>query len=337
MFKIERHISILLFFGGFLGLFAGCEQAKFDDEVSKDYSLDNSHSKYHQLVTRPAKELSNVELYNRLLTLWDTPYRELELPTSTGSAHVIVSGPVDGDALVLLHGMNVDSTMWYPNIKALSKHFRVYAIDDILGPGKSTLNTSDDSIEFLVSWYFEVFDLLELEKPSIIGASQGGWIATNLAISHPNKFNHLVLLSPAQTFTWLDPSIDLLSSLIFTLNPEREGLDEYLSTLSNHVESIESMYIDHFLRTSKSGSISPLLLDMKPFDNEKLSNLPMPVLLLIGDNDLFNGQDSINRANQALPCIQTNIIKDSGHFINVDQAEIVNRQITEFVALNRAC
>jgi hypothetical protein len=53
--------------------------------------------------------------------------------------------------------MNADSTVWYPNVKALSKDYRVYAVDDIVGPRKSKLNHDDDSIETVIAWYFEIF------------------------------------------------------------------------------------------------------------------------------------------------------------------------------------
>ena len=313
-------------------LLAGCEQGRFNDDITKAYGLPDNSSEYQDLITREPESLNKYELYNRVLTLWDTPYRELKLPTSNGTTHIIVSGPADGEVLILLHGMNVDSTMWYPNVKALSQNYRVYAIDDILGPGKSKLDHDDDSLEMVISWYFEIFDALKLEKPILAGASQGGWIATNLALARPQRFNKLILLSPAQTLTWLEPSVDILSNLLFSLNPQREGLRNNLATLSSNVDGIEQMYIDQFFRTITTASTSPLLMDMKPFDDEQLSALTMPVLFLAGDNDMFNNQDSVDRAIKIMPCVQAEIISNSGHFISVDQAKIVNGKIIEFVA-----
>lgn len=312
-------------------LLTGCEQARFNDDITKAYGLPDRSAEYQDLITRDPKNLSEDELYNRVLTLWDTPYRELNLPTSAGTTHIIISGPADGETLILLHGMNADSTMWYPNVKALSKRYRVYAIDDILGPGKSKLDQAEDSIETVIDWYFEIFDTLKLEKTILVGASQGGWIATNLALSKPERFHKLILLSPAQTLTWLEPSVDILSNLLFAINPQRDGLRNNLATLSSNVDGIDQLYIDQFFRTITTASTSPLLMDMKPFDDKQLAALTMPVLFLVGDDDLFNNQDSVDRAIKIMPCVQAEIISDSGHFISVDQAELVNEKIVEFV------
>lgn len=313
-------------------MLVSCERTHVNDNITKTYGLPDNSSEYQKLKTRQPESLSDQALYNRVLTLWNTAYRELKLPTSKGTAHIIVSGPADGLPVVLLHGMSADSTMWYPNIKALSINHRVYAIDDILGPGKSEWDHDEESLEILISWYFEIFDVLKLQKPTLIGASQGGWIATNLALAKPHRVKKLILLSPAQTFTWLEPSLGILSNLLYAINPQREGLRNNLATLSSNVDGIEQIYIDHFFRTITTAPTSPLLMDMKPFDETQLSSLVMPVLFLAGDHDLFNNQQSVDRAIKILPKVQAEIITDSGHFINVDQASLVNEKILTFIS-----
>ena len=74
--------------------------------------------------------------YNKTLSLFELPVTERDIPTQFGNAHVLVCGKPGNPPLVLLHGMNASSTMWYPNMKALSKNYRVYAIDFLLEPGK---------------------------------------------------------------------------------------------------------------------------------------------------------------------------------------------------------
>lgn len=315
-------------------LLTACERAQFKDDVTKAYGLPDKSLEYKELVKRDPKELSAEQLYNRALTLWDIPYRELSLPTSNGSAHVLVSGPVDGKPIVLLHGMSVDSTMWYPNIRVLSENYRVYAIDDIWGAGKSNPSHENTDIKALVAWYFEVFELLKLQQINLIGASQGGWIATNLALNEPDRFDNLILLSPAQTITWLDPSFDILANMWFKLNPERDGLEANLETLSSSVDNIDVLYKDRFFSTIKNEPTSPILMDMQPFSEAQLLKLTMPVLLLVGDDDLVNDLDTVQQANKILPNVQAELITESGHFINADRADLVNKKILAFLEKN---
>ncbi|MDU0356274.1 alpha/beta hydrolase [Paraglaciecola aquimarina] len=158
-------------------------------------------------------------------------------------------------------------------------------------------------------------------------------MATNLALSQPDKIEQLVLLSPAQTFTWLDFNMDIIENILFALDPQRDALSDILKTLSSNVQGIDQTYIDHFYRTVKTASISPLLMDMTPFTDEQLASLTMPILFLAGDQDLFNNQQSVDRAKSLLPCVQAEIVSDSGHFITVDQADLVNNKVIEFLNL----
>ncbi len=77
--------KILLVFILFIG---GCKTTVKLDPALQNYALADANKNYLTLVERPTDELSREQLYNRALTLWGTPYRELNLPTSLGLAHV---------------------------------------------------------------------------------------------------------------------------------------------------------------------------------------------------------------------------------------------------------
>ena len=149
-----------------------------------------------------------------------------------------------------MHGMNASSTMWYPNVKELAKKYKVFAIDFLMEPGKSEQKVEINSTSSIVSWYTEIFDSLELDKFSIVGASRGGWLGVNLAIKHPNRVENLVLLSPAQTFKWIPIGKDLFANLAYTIKPKRKKLRKSLKTMSSNVDNIKQEYIDCLLYTS---------------------------------------------------------------------------------------
>lgn len=162
MLKLYCRLIIILFL---VTSCASTKKAKFEDYVFKTKS----------------EELKYETAYNKALKLWDIPYTEENVSTSFGTAHVIIAGPKNGKDLVLLHGMDASSTMWYPNIKALAKNHRIYAIDFIMEPNKSHLTAKPLSSEEIVIWYNEIFKHYKLKKFDIVAASRGGWIATLLA------------------------------------------------------------------------------------------------------------------------------------------------------------
>jgi pimeloyl-ACP methyl ester carboxylesterase len=277
------------------------------------------------------KDRAYYKAYNKTLTLWNTPFHEHYVPTSLGKAHVIISGPEKAKPLVLLHGMNASSTMWYPNISALSQQYRVYAIDNLLEPGKSQLNGDVKGIEGLIKWYNEIFDQLKLEQYSLIGASKGGWLAVNIALHQGSRIEKLILISPLQTFTWIGPGPDISSSITYAIAPGRKRLRHALETMSENVDNIEQKYIDQYFIGAQKAKNTMLLFQMIPYSEEELKKLSMPVLLLIGDNDIVNKEKTVEKANELLLHVETGIVKNAGHFLSMDQSEIVNARILDFL------
>ncbi|MDR7209998.1 alpha/beta hydrolase [Flavobacterium piscis] len=280
--------------------------------------------------TKKEKE-SYIASYNKSLKLWDVPYTEENIKTSFGTVHVILAGPKNGKDLVLLHGMDASSTMWFPNIKALAKNNRIYAIDFLMEPGKSTLTVKSLSKEEIVQCYNDVFNYYKLKNFNIVGASRGGWIATLLASQKANSIDKIVLLSPAQTFKFIDKMRKTSSALMLKIFPSEKKFQKTLKTFSTHPEKISPVYKRQFYLANKYASSNSSMLKMTPFSNEELKSIRSPVLVLIGDQDVINAEESLTRAKEFLPNCKTKIIRDAGHFLTIDQSKIVSETIVNFL------
>jgi pimeloyl-ACP methyl ester carboxylesterase len=73
------------------------------------------------------------------------------------------------------------------------------------------------------------------------------------------------------------------------------------------------------------------MLKMLPFSDKELESIQNPVLVLIGDKDVINSEESLERAQKHLSKSETKIIKDAGHFLTIDQPKIVNDAIINFL------
>lgn len=289
------------------------------------------YTKIPDYISNPSAEHKiYFEVYDKVLKQWGVAYEELYIPTSHGFAHIVVSGPKKGVPLVLLHGLNASSTMWYPNAKALSKEYRVFAIDLIVEPGKSYMTTDFNSIDDITSWYQEVLWALKLDSFHLIGASRGGWFAMDLALNSKRDIRSIVLLSPAQTFMWIPPSVDLLKNIgIFSSNEKQA--ENTLKTMSSNVDNINKEYLQLFYMSIGKDSLNQFIMQMVPFSKKDLQNIKVPVLVLIGDNDVINTETTIQQAKKHLSRGQGEIIPNAGHFLSVDQANIVNDKVLEFL------
>ena len=141
-----------------------------------------------------------LSFYNKSLAAWPVHYEELMVPTRYGDTHVMALGPIDGDPIVLIHAAGINGTMWGPNVAALSRQNRVYALDTIGDFGKSILYDAKlypKSAQDYCRWLIDVFDHLRIKQAYVVGASMGGWITHSAAIFAPDRIKKIVLLDPA--------------------------------------------------------------------------------------------------------------------------------------------
>jgi pimeloyl-ACP methyl ester carboxylesterase len=96
----------------------------------------------------------------------------------------------NGDALLLINGLNGTCLDWEPLVPALSQHFRVISSDN-RGVGRSaappgpytTRQMADDAAALLAH--------LGVRHSHIVGYSMGGMIAQELALAYPSLVNRL--------------------------------------------------------------------------------------------------------------------------------------------------
>lgn len=97
-----------------------------------------------------------------------------------------------GRVIVLLHGFLGAKEIWETTQVALSKHFRIIAID-LLGHGKSSCYGYSHSIELLAKAVKCVMDSLKLKKYILVGHSMGGYAALAFAELFPDNLKGICL------------------------------------------------------------------------------------------------------------------------------------------------
>lgn len=288
----------------------------FEDDQESDIIISNS---------------SYDKAYDKAMSLWKVPFEQKMIETTYGKANVFACGPKDGEVLVLLHGMNASSTMWYPNIESLSRKYRVYTIDFLLEPGLSEKHGKVETTDQIVNWYSQIFDELDLDKFSLVGASRGGWLALNIALKEKESVTKIALLSPAQTLSWIPAGKDLFQNLIYTAKPKRKNLRKVLKTVSSNVDNIEQLFIDQYYIGTLEAKVNKAFIEMTPFEDAQLKSITVPVLVLIGDDDFINPAGNLTRAKQLFPNVETKMVSKAGHFLSIDQADKVNALLLDFL------
>src|SRR5690606_4391718 len=98
-----------------------------------------------------------------------------------------------GPTLFLLHGTGGHLENYILNIAALSRHFRVIALDFLWHGLSQTEAYQDEIIPALVDQVIDVADTLGIERFHVEGQSLGGWVAMRLAMAHPDRVQRVIL------------------------------------------------------------------------------------------------------------------------------------------------
>jgi len=116
------------------------------------------------------------------------------LELAGGRVHLLRGGA--GEPVLFLHAAGGAAT-WLPfHAQLAGAGFEVIAPDHP-GFGQSDDFPEVEAIDDLVYHYLEVLDGLGLDRPHVVGASFGGWIAAELAVHSPRLIGSLTLLSAA--------------------------------------------------------------------------------------------------------------------------------------------
>jgi 2-hydroxy-6-oxonona-2,4-dienedioate hydrolase len=97
---------------------------------------------------------------------------------------------------VLLHGTGGHWETFTPNLAALSEHFHCVAID-MVGNGFSDKPDYDYEIAVYIEHVLGVMDRFGMQRAHFIGMSLGAWVASTIAVKHPERVEKVILMSPA--------------------------------------------------------------------------------------------------------------------------------------------
>lgn len=278
------------------------------------------------------------EAYAETLRLWPVQFVTMNIPTRFGSTHIIRSGPEGAPALLLLHGFGFSSTMWYPNVGALSSEYRTYAVDIAGDLNLSVASTPLRSLADYTDWLAQVLDGLHLAQAVLVGHAFGGWLAAGFANRHPERVAQLVLLAPAAALLPIKNEFWLRSSLAQTVGTRAAiasfarwfVTEETWRQLSHEPDLVNQTVVGwKYFRWAKSG-IRPSV-----FTDAEWQEIRVPTLLLVGEKEvIYDPRAAVQRAGQLLPDLEARVVPNAGHLLTLDQPDETNRRILAFLAVH---
>ncbi len=275
------------------------------------------------------------EAYQHLMETWSEPYEDRWIETSFGKTHVVVSGPTNGEPLVLLPGAQATSAMWGPMIPILTKNHRVFCLDLIDQVGLSEPVKVLSNQEESNTWLEETLNGLGLNKVSIIGNSLGSFIASMFASTHPERVNKIVFTAPAAVISGVRLAyiINIIfSSLVTSISIKKRFLHKNSAGLVSEKSKLFQLHLKAMTGSKIISKIQPRSLTV-----DELSSIKSPALFILGDKDITSDKKAervVHDLSKLKLKFQFEILKDAGHLWNEEQYIIAGNKIEEFLDHN---
>jgi len=248
-------------------------------------------------------------------------------------------GSDDAPVIIFIHGFPLNKTMWDKQVDALKEDYRVISYD-IRGHGDSEHANEDFSIELFVNDLLHLMDVLKIEKASLCGLSMGGYIALNAIENHPVRFDALVL---SDTHCIADPP-EVKQKRLDTIESIREfGVEKYVDDSIVHLFAPESFAThkkeisdvkEMMLDTSEQSLCKTLLaLSLRKATCNKLSEITVPVLFLVGEDDKITPPEASELMHEKVKNSTLHILSNAGHLSNLENPGEFNEQLKTFFAI----
>lgn len=256
-----------------------------------------------------------------------------------------------GPDLLLIHGLGSTKASLFDTAAALSRSYRVHAID-LPGFGSSS---KPPLAPYNARWYGEtivaLLDALEIERGHIVGNSLGGRIALEVALREPARVLALGLLCPAVAFVKRSfyplvrltrPEFALLphrfrrtivADRFWQMFADRDLVDPSLADIA--VDEFQRIYGSAgarraFLTTARNIYLEP------PFGKRgfytRLAALSAPALFIWGSDDRLVPAALKPHVARALPHAEQIVLEGCGHVPQIERPQQTNALLARFFA-----
>lgn len=240
----------------------------------------------------------------------------------------------DGPPLVLAHGAGGNSLVWWQQVPAFARRWRVVTFDH-RGFGRSTCAPGTEQARHFADDLAAVLDAAGVGRAALVCQSMGGWTGLQFALAQPRRVAALVLSgTPAGILTpavlgalsaiaaaaptaldapgWNTPH-PALAADIFARDPERGFLYAQLAALN------------------PPGGLARLALQEVSVDPARLAGWTIPTLVVGGASDRLFAPAVLREVAAAIPGARCAEIPTVGHSPYFEAPEEFNRIVGEFL------
>ncbi|MEO1294782.1 MAG: alpha/beta hydrolase [Cyanobacteria bacterium J06636_16] len=275
------------------------------------------------------------------------------LETNGVRLHYVTQG--EGPLMLLLHGFPEFWYSWRHQIPEFAKDYKVVALD-LRGYNDSDKpeGVSAYALPELIKDVEGAIRALGYDQCVLVGHDWGGAIAWSFAYAHPAMLSQLIVLNlphPAKFTEGLRTPQQLLKSWYIAFF-QLPLLPEWLLQ-ANDFAAIRSAFRDQAVNptaftakdldefaaaAAKPGALTSMvnyyrnLLPSGGLFSQTWGVLPVPTLMIWGENDMALGKELTYGTEQYVADFKLHYIPNCSHWVQQEQPELVNRYMREFLS-----
>jgi len=241
-------------------------------------------------------------------------------------------------AIIFVHGFPFNKSTWEPQYNFLKETHRVI-IYDLPGFGESAMGAEESSIHFYADHLVKFMDTLQIKKGIVCGLSMGGYILLNAVERYPERFEALIL---CDTQCLADTAEGKLKRMDTIGDIKKSGLISFADGFLKKAFSKQSLEIKKYLVEKIKNVIlgtapETITSALQALAERKetcigLKNIFVPTLILCGEEDLLTPIPLSEFLFNTIPNSELHIIKKAGHLCNLEEPDIFNDHLHNFIS-----
>ncbi len=242
-----------------------------------------------------------------------------------------------GLPLVLIHGYPLNLTMWEPQLRGLAEVAHVIA-PNLSGFGKSD-PVADVNMGSYADQIRELLDSLGVTEPAVLcGLSMGGYVVFEYLRRYPNHVRGLIFANTKAGADSPEARVGRDNSAATARAKGAEAIAEAMlpkmlspKTTQNNPQLVQRAR-EMMSSASKDGIVAALMaMKDRPNSTDTMVDLHKPTLIITGaDDQLIPPSESENLA-RGITDSRLEILPDAGHLSNLEQPELFNHAVREFL------
>ncbi len=236
--------------------------------------------------------------------------------------------------ILFLHGLGASAERWSKAMPIFAKHFHVVA-PDLLGFGYSDKPEVSYTMPFFVDFVKRFADALDMKHLYLIGASLGGQIAAEVALTSKNMIEKLVLVTPSGMMKDATPVLNYY--IAAAMYPTFENATKAFAQMAGSTNAVDIVYARDFvnrmqLPNAKYAFMSSIMgSKTAPNLSGRLDQIAAPTLIVWGEKDRLIPVRYANKFLHEIKGSRLAIVEGAGHTPYFEKPQIFSDTVLEFL------